>query len=91
MIKNLLPIQEMQVPSLGQKVPQEKKTAAHSSVLAWEIPWTEVPRGLQSMASQRVATATKQRQYATPLSSVASEKPVVNCAVSLSDFFLATF
>ena len=54
MIKNHLPIQEMQVPALGQKEPQEKKAAAHSSTLAWEIPWTEEPRGLQSVGSQRV-------------------------------------
>ena len=53
-IKNHLPIQEMQVPALGQKEPQEKKAAAHSSTLAWEIPWTEEPRGLQSVGSQRV-------------------------------------
>ena len=44
----------MQVQSLGQKDPLEEKMAAHSSVLAWEIPWTEESGGLQSMVSQRV-------------------------------------
>ena len=46
--------QEMQLPSLGQEDPLEKEMAAHSSILAWEIPWTEEPGGLQSMGSQRV-------------------------------------
>ena len=40
--------------SLGQEDPLEKGMATHSSVLAWRIPWTEEPGGLQSMGSQRV-------------------------------------
>jgi len=47
-------MQEMQVPSLGQEDPGEKGMAAHSSILACSIPWTEKPGGLQSMGSQRV-------------------------------------
>ena len=43
-----------QVQSLGREDPLEKETATHSSILAWEIPWTEEPGGLQSMGSQRV-------------------------------------
>ena len=43
---------EMQVQSLDQEDPLEKETATHSSVPAWEIPWTEEPGGLQSMGSQ---------------------------------------
>ena len=54
MVKNHLPMQEMQIQSLGQKDPLEKEKATHSSILAWEIPWTEEPGGLQSMGSQRV-------------------------------------
>ena len=46
--------QEMQVKSLGQEDPLEEGTATHSSILAWRIPWTEEPGGLQSMGSQRV-------------------------------------
>ena len=46
-------MQETQVRSLGQEDPLEKETATHSSILAWEIPWTEEPGGLQSMGSQR--------------------------------------
>ena len=47
-------MQEMQVPTLGQEDPLEKEMATHSSILAWKIPWTEGPGGLQSMGSQRV-------------------------------------
>ena len=44
----------MQVESLGQEEPLEKEMATCSSILAWEISWTEDPGGLQSMESQRV-------------------------------------
>ena len=44
---------EIQVRSLGWEYPLEKSVATHSSVLAWKIPWTEEPDGLQSMALQR--------------------------------------
>ena len=47
-------MQEIWVQSLGQEDPLEKETAPHSSVLAWTIPWTEEPGGLQSRGSQRV-------------------------------------
>ena len=45
---------EAQVQSLGWEDPLEKGMATHSSILAWEIPWTEEPGGLQSMGLQRV-------------------------------------
>ena len=51
-VKNLLPMQETQVKSPGQEDPLEKEMETHSSILAWEIPWTEEPGGLQSMGSQ---------------------------------------
>ena len=54
MVKSLPAVQETQVPSLGQEDPLEKGMATHSSILAWRIPWTEEPGGLQSMGSQRV-------------------------------------
>ena len=41
-------MQEMWVPSQGQEDPLKKETAVHSSTLAWRIPWTEKPGGLQS-------------------------------------------
>ena len=53
-VKNLPAVQETCVRSLGQEDPLEKEMAAHSSILAWRIPWTEEPGGLQSMGSQRV-------------------------------------
>ena len=46
--------QQTLVRSLGMENPLEKEMANHSSILVWEIPWTEEPEGLQSMASQRV-------------------------------------
>ena len=51
-VKNLPAVQETQVQSLGQEDPLEKGMATHSSILAWRIPWTEEPGGLQSMGSQ---------------------------------------
>ena len=53
-VKNLPAIQETQVGSLGWEDPLEKGMATHSSVLAWKIPWTEEPGGLQSMGLLRV-------------------------------------
>ena len=47
-------MQETQVQSLGWEDPPEEKMATRSSVLAWRIPWTEEPGGLQSMGPQRV-------------------------------------
>ena len=44
-VKNLTAIQEVQVQSLGWEDPLEKKMATHSSVVAWEISWTEEPSG----------------------------------------------
>ena len=54
LVKNLPAMQETQVRSLSQEYPLEKEMAAHSSTLAWRIPWTEESGGQQSMGSQRV-------------------------------------
>ena len=54
MVKNLPANAETRVQFLGQEDPLEKEIATHSSILAWEIPWTEEPGGLQSMGLQRV-------------------------------------
>ena len=54
LVKYLPAMQETWVQSLGQEDPLEKGMATHSSILAWRIPWTEEPGGLQSMDSQRV-------------------------------------
>ena len=54
MVKILPAMQETYVLSLGWEDPQEKGMITYSSILAWEIPWTEEPGGLQSMESPRV-------------------------------------
>ena len=54
MVKNTSAMQETQVQSLGWEDPLEKGMATLSSILAWRIPWTEEPGGLQSMGFQRV-------------------------------------
>ena len=54
MVMNPPATQETQVRSVGREDPLEKEMATHSSILAWRIPWTEEPGGLQSMESQRV-------------------------------------
>ena len=54
LVKNLPAVQETQVQSLHWEVPLEEEMATHSSILGWEIPWTEEPGGLQSMGLQRV-------------------------------------
>ena len=54
MVKNLPAKQETRVGSLGQEDTLEKGMATHSSILAWRIPWTEEPGGLQSIESQRI-------------------------------------
>ena len=56
MVKNLPATQETQVQSLGQKDALEKGMATHTSILAWRIPWTEEPGGLQSTGSQELDT-----------------------------------
>ena len=53
-VERLPTMQETQVQSLGWEDPLEKEMATHSSTLAWKIPWTDEPAGLQSMGSQRV-------------------------------------
>ena len=56
LVKNLLAMQETQVRSPDQKDPLEKGMATHSSILAWRIPWTQEPDGLQSVGSQKSDT-----------------------------------
>ena len=51
-VKNLPSMYKIQVQALGQEDSLEKGMATHSGILAWKIPWTEEPGGLQSMRSQ---------------------------------------
>ena len=53
-VKNLPAVQETRVRSLGREDPLEKEMVIHSSILAWRVPWTEEPGGLQPIGSQRV-------------------------------------
>ena len=53
-VKNLLALQETEVRYLGREDPLKESMATHSDILAWRIPWTEEPGGLQFMESQRV-------------------------------------
>ena len=55
-VKNLPTMEETQVRSLCQGIPLEKGMATHSSILAWRIPWTEEPGGLQSMGVAKSGT-----------------------------------
>ena len=56
MVKNLPAVQETQVQPLGWEDPLEKGMATHSSILAWRIPWTEEPGGLQCMSHKESDT-----------------------------------
>ena len=53
LVKNLPAMQETWVRFLGWEDPLEKEMASHSSILAWETPWTDEPGGLQSMGPQK--------------------------------------
>ena len=56
----------MQIPSLGREDPLKKVTATHASILAWGMPWTEGPGGLQSMGSQRVGHNRETKNNTVP-------------------------
>ena len=76
---------ETWVQSLGREDPLEKKMAPHSSILAWRIPWTEEPGGLQPMGSQRVG-----HEWVTSLSlSLCCERK--NLCLITSHFFIFVF
>ena len=53
---------ETRVPSMGREDPLEKEMATHSSILAWKMPWTEEPGGLQSLGLQKVGPALATEQ-----------------------------
>ena len=55
-VNDLPAVQETQVQPLGQEDPLEKEMATHSSILAWRIPWTEEPGGLQSLSHKESDT-----------------------------------
>ena len=57
----------MRVRSLGQEDPLEEEMATHSKILAWSIPWTNEPDGLQSMGSQRIRHNYRRQWHPTPV------------------------
>ena len=68
MVKNLPARWETLVQSLGQEDPLEKGMATHSSILAWEIPWTEEPGRVQSIGSQKSLTQPSDSTTIAPTS-----------------------
>ena len=58
-VKNLLAMQDTRVRSLGREDPLEKEMATHSTILAWRIPWTEEPGGIQSVGSAKSPTTER--------------------------------
>ena len=68
MVKNLPEIQETWAQSLGREDPPEEEMATNTSILAWTVPWTEKPGGLQSMGSQRVGHNLGTEHTRTPIS-----------------------
>ena len=83
----------MPAPSLGQEDPLEKEMATHSSILAWEIPWTEEPGGLQSMGLKRVGhnLVTKQQLTGLPLSVVTIFLHIYLCLYTQACIILCNF
>ena len=65
MVKNLPAMQKTRVRDLGWEYSLEKAIATHCSILAWRIPWTEEPDGLQSMGLQSQAQLTTNTQVFT--------------------------
>ena len=59
MVKNTTAVQETQVQFLGQEDPLKEEVATYSTILAWRIPWTEEPGGLQSTGSQESDTTER--------------------------------
>ena len=66
---------------LGLKDPVEKEMAIHSSILAWEMPWTVVPGDLESMGLQELDTKTKQQPVSTQRHNCMEKLPTGLCAV----------
>ena len=80
MVKNLPAMKKTWVQSLGQEDPLEKEMATHSSNLAWKIPWTEEPGGLQSTGSQRVGhNGATSLHFFSRGTSQAKDQTLVSC------------
>ena len=73
-VKNPLAMQETQVQFLGWEDPLEKELAAHSSILVWEIPWTEEPAGLYSPGGQKESNMIEVTQHEQEVKNLYSKK-----------------
>ena len=82
MVRNLPPMQETWVWSLGQEDPLEKEVATHSTILPWEISWTEKPGVLQSMGLQTVGHDWTTTCGVQDLSSLARDRTHASCSGS---------
>ena len=80
-VKNLPAMRETQVRSLGREEPLEKGMATHSSILAWSIPWTEEPGGLQStaMQSQTRLSNLARATWGSPWRFLGQAQPSLTC------------
>ena len=85
MVQKISAMQETQAPSLGCEDPLEKGMAIHSSILAWRIPWTEKPGGLQFMGSHRVVYLSI--PYSTPPAHFTSSSSPSNIDVAQYFFY----
>ena len=93
MVKNL-PAMQTWVWSLGGEEPLEKGMATHSSILAWKIPWTEEPGGLQSMGLQRVGhdwAAEHAHTLSCKMNPIIGELFVTSFCFKGSSMYVATF
>ena len=76
-------MQETWSQSLGQEDPLEKGMATHSSILAWRIPWTEEPGGLQSMGLHKTEQLTHTRKHTHTQQNIPSKLKIRKCEVFL--------
>ena len=83
-VKSLPAVQEMLVQSLSQENPLEEGEATHCSLLAWRVPWTEEPRGLQSTGSQTVG-----QDWATNAHKDVKLKSLINFKSALILFYIS--
>ena len=83
MVKNLPAVKETQVQSQGREHTLKKEMATHSGILAWKIPWTEKPGGLQSMGLQRVGHHLVTEHAHSSVNSISFPKGNTNSAYSL--------
>ena len=77
MVKNLPEMQEILVQFLGREDPLEKGMASHSSILAWNIPWTEEPGGLQTVHGVAESDMTEQQILAAAAAKLLQSCPTL--------------